>query len=104
MPPRQRYHIHDPCAPPAGARATEEHGGSGEGGVCSMLFGFSLLWKLFKAGLLATNAVTILHKQRFLRKCEGYSASLLCVAFIYRNDGIGGACGVHIELNKAQLF
>ncbi|CAM9933598.1 unnamed protein product [Ectocarpus sp. 8 AP-2014] len=33
-----------------------------------MLFGFNLLWKLFKAGLLATNAVTILHKQRFLRK------------------------------------
>ncbi|CAM9133978.1 unnamed protein product, partial [Ectocarpus sp. 12 AP-2014] len=35
-----------------------------------MLFGFNLLWKLFKAGLLTTNAVTILHKQRFLRKCE----------------------------------
>lgn len=35
-----------------------------------MAYGFSLLWKLFKSGLLATNAVTILHKQRFLRKCE----------------------------------
>lgn len=28
------------------------------------------LWKVFKSGLLATNAVTILHRQRFLRKCE----------------------------------
>ncbi len=35
-----------------------------------MAYGFTLLWKLFKSGLLATNAVTILHKQRFLRKCE----------------------------------
>lgn len=34
------------------------------------MYGFSVLWKLFKSGLLATNAVAILHKQRFLRKCE----------------------------------
>ena len=31
---------------------------------------FGALWKVFKSGLLATNAVTILHRQRFLRKCE----------------------------------
>ena len=34
------------------------------------MYGFSVLWKLFKSGLLVTNAVAILHKQRFLRKCE----------------------------------
>lgn len=34
------------------------------------MYGFSLLWTLFKSGLLATNAVAILHRERFLRKCE----------------------------------
>lgn len=38
------------------------------GGTQAMYFSF--LWRLFKSGLLATNAVAILHKQRFLRKCE----------------------------------
>lgn len=37
---------------------------------------FGALWKVFKSGLLATNAVTILHRQRFLRKCE---CCLCCV-------------------------
>lgn len=34
------------------------------------MYGFGVLWRLFKSGLLVTNAVAILHKQRFLRKCE----------------------------------
>lgn len=43
-------------------------GGEAFGGIEAMYFSF--LWRLFKSGLLATNAVAILHKQRFLRKCE----------------------------------
>jgi hypothetical protein len=31
--------------------------------------GFTL-WNLVKAGLLVTNALAILHKKRFLSKCE----------------------------------
>lgn len=34
------------------------------------MYGVGLLWKLFKSGLLATNAVAILHRKRFLRKRE----------------------------------
>lgn len=48
------------------------------------MYGFSVLWKLFKSGLLATNAVAILHKQRFLRKCEHHAlrqTRILCKLF-----------------------
>jgi hypothetical protein len=31
--------------------------------------GFTL-WNLFKSGLLVTNGVAVLHRKRFLRKCE----------------------------------
>lgn len=36
--------------------------------VFIMINAVGLLWKLFKSGLLVTNAVAVLHRQRFLKK------------------------------------
>ncbi|CAM9590861.1 unnamed protein product [Pylaiella littoralis] len=54
-----------------------------------MAYGFTLLWKLFKSGLLATNAVTILHKQRFLRKYHLAEVDRSASASAMKNQVVG---------------